>query len=84
MEGSNGALNFEYVSMLVWRVIERSACLNERVVRFVVKTCVVTEPLVSFTAVYVFGGIDIGVIYLNSVFCSLTDRESSFLRTQTH
>jgi len=81
MEGSNGAFIFEYVSMLVWRVIECSACLNERVVRFVVKTCLVTEPPVSFTAVYLFEGIDTGVMYLKSAFCSLTDRESSFLHT---
>jgi hypothetical protein len=84
MEGSNGTLDFEYVSMLVWRVIECSACLDELVVRFVVKTCVVTEPPVSFTAVYLFEGIDTAVIYRKSAFCSLTDRESSFLHTQTH
>jgi len=84
MEGSNGALNFDYVSMLVWRVIECSACLNERVLRFIVKTCVVTEPPISFTAVYLFQGIDTGVIYQKYAFYSLTDRESSFLHTQTH
>ena len=73
-----GALNFKYVSMLVQRLIECSACLNEHVVRFVVRTCVVTGPNVSYTAVYLFEGIDTGVIYQKSAFCSLTDRESSF------
>jgi hypothetical protein len=68
MEGSNGALNFEYVSMLVWCVIECSPCLNERVMRFVVKSCVVTEPPVSFTAVNWFEGIDTGVRNLISAF----------------
>jgi len=70
--------------MLVRRVTECSACLNEGVARFVVKTCMVTEPPVFFTAVYLFEGIDTGVMYQKYAFCSLTDRESSFLHTQTH